>query len=246
MRGPTTVVTALAILLLVSVACAPSGEGGRKVAITQQEAGCTPTSIDARPGEKLQLVVTNDSGKDYEVEGIEGTRLEEIIVPSGRTRSVGYNVPAEEGDYPLKCYVPGGVSTIISILGSGEPVTDDVVGTDNPGTDTQTPIADATVHSSLNEFVIDPDPSSVTAGNIEFVAENIGEQVHELAVMRVRDDGSFQVLGEVEDLAPGASGTITLAIEPGLYQLACLIVPGQAGSLVDHYQEGMYTDFQVE
>jgi uncharacterized cupredoxin-like copper-binding protein len=233
-------------LFLVSVACAPSGEGGRKIDITQQDEGCTPTSIDAQPGEKLQLVVKNDSGKDYEVEGIEGTRLEEIIVPSGRTRSVGYTVPGEEGDYPLKCYVPGGVSTIISVVASGDPVVGSSEETERPGDETEAPMADITVFSILNEFVIGPDVSSVAAGTIEFVAENIGEQVHELAVMKVRDDGSFEVLGEIENLDPGTSGAITLNVESGRYQLACLIVPGQAGSLVDHYQEGMYTDFTVE
>ena len=118
--------------------------------------------------------------------------------------------------------------------------------TESPGTETQVPTADITVHSSLNEFVIAPDLSSMPAGNIEFTAENIGDQVHELAVARVADDGSLNVLGEIEDLAAGAIGTITLTLEPGNYQLACLIVPGQSGSLVDHYQEGMHTDIIVE
>ncbi len=59
-------------------------------------------------------MVKNTSSKDYEVEGIEGTKLEEIVVPAGRTRTPGYTVPGV-GAHKIKCYVPGGVSTIIEV-----------------------------------------------------------------------------------------------------------------------------------
>jgi hypothetical protein len=101
-------------------ACTSSGEGGREVVITQSDDGCTPTRIDATPGEKLKLVVKNESGEDYEVEGIEGTKLEEIVVPSGKTRTPGYKVPGGEGGtYKIKCYVPSGPSTIIEVVAGG-------------------------------------------------------------------------------------------------------------------------------
>ena len=58
--------------MLALAACGSSGEGGRKVNITQADEGCTPTSIEATAGEKLNLVVKNDSGGDYEIEGIDG------------------------------------------------------------------------------------------------------------------------------------------------------------------------------
>ncbi len=102
-------------LLVLAAACASSGKGGREVQITQRDDGCTPTSIQVAPGEKLKLVVKNESGKDYEIEGVDGTNLEEVIVPKGRTRSPGYTVPSGEGTHKLKCYVPGGVSTIIEL-----------------------------------------------------------------------------------------------------------------------------------
>ncbi len=63
---------------LLLIGCGASGEGGRKVDITQTDDGCTPTSIDATAGEKLDLVVKNDSGEDYEIEGIDGAKLDEI------------------------------------------------------------------------------------------------------------------------------------------------------------------------
>lgn len=100
----------------LAVACSSSGEGGREVPITQGQDGCTPETIDATPGEKLNLVVTNDSDKEpYEVEGEGGTALDEIIVPQGKTREVGFDVPDEPGTYEIKCYVPGDIETIIDV-----------------------------------------------------------------------------------------------------------------------------------
>jgi Cupredoxin-like domain len=103
-------------MALATVACGSSGEGGREVPITQGENGCTPESIEATAGEKLNLVVTNESSKEpYEVEGEGGTPLEEAIVPEGKTREVGLTVPDEPGTYEIKCYVPGDLETIIEV-----------------------------------------------------------------------------------------------------------------------------------
>ena len=106
-----------AALIALSVACGSSGEGGREVRITQGQDECTPKTIEATPGEKLNLVVTNDSDKEpYELEGEGGAKLEEIVVPEGKTREVGFDVPEEAGSYELKCYVPGDIETIIEIV----------------------------------------------------------------------------------------------------------------------------------
>lgn len=92
-----------------------SDTGGREVAITQLDETCAPESIDAARGEKLKLVVKNDGGKDKELEGIEGTKFEEIEVPKGKTRTVSWSAPNTAGSYKVKCYIPGGASTIITI-----------------------------------------------------------------------------------------------------------------------------------
>ena len=108
-------------LVAVSIACGSSGEGGREVAITQGQEECTPKTIEATPGEKLNLVVTNESDKEpYELEGEGGAKLEEIVVPEGKTREVGFDVPEEPGSYELKCYVPGDIETIIEVVAAPE------------------------------------------------------------------------------------------------------------------------------
>jgi hypothetical protein len=110
----------------LTLGCGSSGEGGREVAITQGQEECTPQTIDAAPGEKLNLVVTNESDLEpYEVEGEGGTNLEEIIVPEGKTREVGLDVPQEPGTYEIKCYVPGELETIIEVQVAAPAATQD-------------------------------------------------------------------------------------------------------------------------
>lgn len=235
-------------IALFATACAESGSGGREIAITQKDDGCEPGSVQVTGGEKLQLVVTNASDQDvYEVEGIEGTKVEEFVVPSGKTRKAGYTVPEGSGTYKLKCYVPTGVSTIIELVAgdgaTGEPTAADSEEGSSSGT---AEAADDTVNVSLTEYRVTADKETVASGAIKFVAENISpEQVHELAVLKKRDDGTFDNEGEIEDIAAGAGGEVVLDLEPGDYELACLIAPGEAGSTVDHYAEGMHIPFTV-
>lgn len=98
----------------VLIACT-ADKGGREVSVTQRDEDCTPASITAARGEQLKFVVRNESGKDKEIEGIEGTKFEEIVVPKGRTRTVSWGAPNSAGSYKLKCYLPGGANTIITI-----------------------------------------------------------------------------------------------------------------------------------
>jgi hypothetical protein len=231
---------------LLTLACSSSGEGGREILITQTDDGCSPESVDVEPGEKLKLTGKNETGNIYELEGTNGTQLEEVIIPEGRTRSVGYTVPDEESTYDVKCYQPGGASTIVKLVagaGTASDSEDDEVdsagGNDDP--------ADTTVAVELTEYKVTPSETSVAAGNIQFDAENLStEQVHELAVLRVKEDGGFDVMGEIEDIPAGESGMIRLQLDSGTYELSCLIVPGEAGSTADHYAEGMHTEFTVE
>lgn len=181
----------------------------------------------------------------YEIEGIEGTNLEEVLVPEGLTRSIGYSVPEGDSISKVKCYVPGGASTIIEIrAGPGAVSTGRDDATER---ETEAPQAAATVAVSLIEYKVTPDVDNVDAGMVQFKATNDSKSmVHELAILKVKSDGSLQALGEIEHIDPGASGNMTVDLEPGRYQLACLLVPGEAGSTKDHYHEGMWTWFTVK
>lgn len=107
-----------AVAASAMVAACSGDDGGtprRVVEITQTDDACTPASIDLKPGEKVTFKVKNDGKKDREIEGIEGMKLEEVLVPSGRTRQVGFSAPSAAGTLKLKCYTPGGAETVIAV-----------------------------------------------------------------------------------------------------------------------------------
>ena len=254
MKKMSGIALAAAGLVVFAAACESSGAGGRKVEITQKDDGCTPTSIAVTPGEKLNLVVKNESDSDtYEVEGVDGTKLEEFVVHKGKTRSAGYTVPDGAGTHKMKCYVPAGPSTIIELVAGGASTTA------SPGAPTAasgSPVtsataeaggeADTSVAVTLADYTVTVDKTSVAAGKIRFIATNVsGEHVHELYVLKTKPDGTFDKLGEVEAIEPQKGGSMVLALAPGAYQLACLIAIGEAGSTVDHYQQGMHSVFTV-
>ena len=255
MKKMSGIVLAAAGVLVFGAACASSGAGGRKVEITQKDDGCTPTSIAVTPGEKLNLVVKNDSDSDtYEVEGIDGTKLEEFVVHKGTTRSAGYTVPDGAGTHKMKCYVPAGPSTIIELVAGGASTTGSPgaapsAASGSPATSDTAEAggeADTSVAVTLADYSVTADKTSVAAGKIRFIATNVsGEYTHELYVLKTKPDGTFDKLGEVEAIEPQKGGSMVLALAPGAYQLACLIAIGEAGSTVDHYQQGMHSVFTV-
>ena len=236
------------ILASLAVACgSDDGLPRRVITITQTDGGCSPTSIALATGEKVKFEVKNDGAKDREVEGIDGTKLEEVLVPSGRTRSLDYTAPGSAGSGKIKCYIPGGATTIIELAISGDAKTDagGVHATDN-SLKTTKPAQD-TVNVKLSSFEVSTDKLSATKGATKFIATNASKtDIHELAVLRVKSDGSYENTGEIEDIAPEKSAEVTLDLPAGKYVLACLIVPGEAGSKVDHFQSGMKLDFEVK
>jgi uncharacterized cupredoxin-like copper-binding protein len=236
----------LGALSAVMVAACGGDDGPRRIVqIVQTDDACTPATIDLKAGERVTFEVKNEGKKDHEVEGIDGTKLEELLVPAGLTRKLNYTAPDSGGTQKIKCYIPGGSATIIEVTisgGAGSAPTN--VSESNSAVTTQA--ANATVNVDLTEFHVTPDVGSVAAGPTKFVAKNVSKAyIHELAVLRVKADGSFENAGEVEDVDPGKSGEIVLDLPKGKYVLACLIVPGEAGSTVDHYKEGMHVAFEV-
>ena len=96
-------------------------------------------------------------------------------------------------------------------------------------------------------------PDTVPRGIVAFkVTNNSKDTVHEMIVMLLKDpsqplpyiDAEKRVdedkagdKGEVSELDPGQSGSLTLNLQPGKYLLICN-VPG-------HYAAGMWTEFTV-
>lgn len=115
----------------------------------------------------------------------------------------------------------------------------------------------------LSEFVVQPDSTSASAGDVTFNADNEGQDEHEFVVVKADDaselptdaDGAVdegglepgQLIGEIEGLEPGASGEATLGLDSGTYVLFCNIVDEEPdGTIESHFAEGMFTTFQAE
>lgn len=98
------------------------------------------------------------------------------------------------------------------------------------------------VHVQLSEYEVKMDKTSIPAGPVKFIFENVGTVTHE-AVLEAAgvNDEPFEAGGkesEAEDIEPGKSATLEWTIDaPGQYQLACHVE--------GHYENGMVITFTV-
>jgi uncharacterized cupredoxin-like copper-binding protein len=101
---------------------------------------------------------------------------------------------------------------------------------------------------------IEVDQVSVPAGKVKFDVTNVSKDtVHEMLISPISgldvtlpfsaaenrvDEEASGDLGEVSELEPGKSGSLTLELKPGLYVLYCN-VPG-------HFDAGMWKTIEVK
>jgi len=117
-----------------------------------------------------------------------------------------------------------------------------------------------TVKVTLSEWSVQRDKAELPAGSITFEVTNTGpDDIHEFVVIRTdlapgslptdstgkvdEEGGGMVVEGEIEDIAVGASDTLTLDLAAGKYVLICNIYTEEENEA--HYHEGMRTDFTV-
>jgi len=103
----------------------------------------------------------------------------------------------------------------------------------------------AEVRVQLKEFRIIVAPQRVKAGKVRFIAVNRGKDHHEL-VVRIKENGRYKELGEIEPFPPGVSKDMVLNLTAGNYELSCQIVEIEEGETEDHYKEGMRVEIKVE
>ena len=116
----------------------------------------------------------------------------------------------------------------------------------------------ALIAVTLQEWAVVPSIVTVPAGSVTFAAKNVGTELHEMVVIKtdvgllelpVGSDGkvdeegaNLEAMGEVSELAVGATGTVTLDLTPGHYLLICNIVDADGTA---HYGKGMTTALTV-
>ena len=118
----------------------------------------------------------------------------------------------------------------------------------------------ATVDVSVHEFEVAPETSSASAGEVTFTVTNTGpDDVHEFVVVKtdlapdalpteangaVDEAGAgIEPVDEIEDIAVGATESVTVNLEAGSYVLMCNIY--DQAEKESHYQQGMHTGFTV-
>jgi uncharacterized cupredoxin-like copper-binding protein len=111
-----------------------------------------------------------------------------------------------------------------------------------------TPAGPTEVQVKLNEYSIVMDQTSIPAGPVSFVIENVGTEDHEVVLEPAgAEDAPFEMDGtesEAEDIHAGDKTTFEWTLDqPGEYQLACYII--NEGDTESHAEKGMITTFTV-
>lgn len=113
---------------------------------------------------------------------------------------------------------------------------------------------------TLQEFAVGTVPATAPAGSVTFDIENKGpDDKHEFVVFKtdlapdqlptvangsVDEEGAgLELIDEVEEIAPGDTGNLTVDLGAGSYVFICNIY--DKAEKEAHYQEGMRTGFTV-
>jgi uncharacterized cupredoxin-like copper-binding protein len=110
--------------------------------------------------------------------------------------------------------------------------------------------AGAPIAVEVKEWAVTPASKTATAGSIVFNVKNAGSAVHEFVVVKTDlkadalpvsgstvDETKVTVVDEIEDIAVGATPSLTVTLAAGHYALIC--------NVETHYGLGMHSDFDV-
>jgi hypothetical protein len=232
------VLSALAIFCVLA-AC-DEGSDVRTLRIAVGDAGCTPAEFEVTPAQRLRLLVENDSDDAFTITG-EDAQVEELPVDGGDEAEAFLTMPPDSGTYTLKCEREGGdESQILLVAGTDG----DLTHVTNPSPEPGQP---QTLGVSLADFTVNPSSTALAPGSYNIIATNISQnEEHDLHVLSLQPDGSFSPIASIPPIPPQEGGAVLVNLSPGTYRLACQIGIGQAGSEVDHYQQGMWVDVLVK
>lgn len=135
----------------------------------------------------------------------------------------------------------------VALLGACS--SDEDSGGEAPGTLTEA--NETTVAVTLSEWAVEPDASSVPAGEVKFSVSNEGTIPHELVIIRSEADpealpveggivpeDEVDVVGEVEEFPAGETDSGSFNLGAGNYLLIC--------NIPAHYEQGMRVALTIE
>ncbi|MCX6516904.1 MAG: sulfocyanin-like copper-binding protein [Actinobacteria bacterium] len=158
-------------------------------------------------------------------------------------------VTLEAGTYELLCNIEGhygnGMHTSFTVVPAKVKISETTVP---PAT-----VVSNDISGSVKEWAVAVNASEAKAGDVTFTIKNEGSIPHEFIIVKtdfapgkipLGPDNRFDeegkgvfVPGEISEWNPGTTGTVTLKLEPGNYQLLC--------NIAGHYANGMYTQLTV-
>ena len=110
--------------------------------------------------------------------------------------------------------------------------------------------AAGSVAVELSEWKVVPASATAAAGPITFAVTNAGAQMHEFVVVKTDlkadalpvvdnkiDESTLTPVDEIEDIAAGATPSLSVDLAAGHYVLLC--------NIETHYGQGMHADFDV-
>jgi hypothetical protein len=216
------------------------GSDVRTLRIAVGDAGCTPTEFAVDPGQRLRLLVENDSEAVFTISDPHGG-FEDLLIEGGGKEEAFLVASASAGTYVLQCERDGGDVTEIRLVSVDAA---NLTPVSNP---TPEPGQPETLAVSLADFTVNPSGTSLAPGSYNIIATNVSRtEEHELNVLSLQPDGSFSPVASIPAIPPQEGGAVLVNLSPGTYRLACQIEIGEAGSEVDHYQQGMWADILVE
>ena len=155
-------------------------------------------------------------------------------------------VDLEVGMYELLCNIAGhyaaGMHTSLEVVASTTPPT------------TEAPkVVSNDITGSVQEWSVSVSAGEAKAGDVSFTIENTGTIAHEFLVVKTdyevgkiplgannrfdEEGAGIAVVDEIPEWEPKTTGTLTVKLEPGAYQLLC--------NIEGHYAAGMYAGFTV-
>jgi uncharacterized cupredoxin-like copper-binding protein len=160
-------------------------------------------------------------------------------------------VNLEAGTYELLCNIEGhygnGMHTTFTV------VPGDVANTSSTVPETEVEAVSNDITGSVQEWAIGTSAHEALAGDVKFTIENQGTIPHEFIIVktdfplgkiplgpdnRFDEEGEgLSVPGEISEWNPGTTGTVTLKLDAGNYQLLC--------NIAGHYANGMFTQLTV-
>ena len=141
------------------------------------------------------------------------------------------------------------VATIAAGCGGGE---------QTQAADPPSPPAVQRVEATAVDFAFEGVADTLEAGETTFVLTNEGDVSHEMTIGLMPDgwtveevalgssNSGTKIVGVIDPIGPGASGEVTMDLEPGQYGYICHETDGTTGKNKEHYFHGMLGEFTVE